>query len=62
MTREEMAAILGRVKQAADPRISIMRIVVDEHGEMGETIYRGSFVAKNAGPVTEALSETTRIR
>ena len=49
MTREELALLLGRVKQAADQRVAIYRVVIDATGVKGETIYRGSFVMKGAG-------------
>jgi len=48
MTRDQLAELLGRMSQAVDLRVTIIRVIIDERGEAGETIYRGTFVMTNA--------------
>lgn len=47
MTREQIAAMLGRVKEASDNRWTIVRVVVDRHGRVLRRILRGTFVRKD---------------
>lgn len=48
MTREQIAAMLGRVKEASDNRWSLVRVVVDAKGRALRKIFRGTFVRKDA--------------
>jgi hypothetical protein len=50
MTREQIAAMLARVKEASDSRWTLVRVIVDEKGQALRTIVRGTFVRKDAGP------------
>jgi hypothetical protein len=47
MTREQIAAMLARVKQASENRWSLVRVVVDAKGRVMRTIFRGTFVRKD---------------
>jgi hypothetical protein len=51
MTREELAAMLGRMKQARDQRVEIWLVIVEPDGSGGKrivkTIYRGSFLTED---------------
>ncbi len=55
MTREELAAILARLKAEADSRLTILREVIDLKGaRTGKTIVRGTFVMKDENSPSSA--------
>lgn len=43
MTREEIARTLAGIEQTLDDRVHVWRIIIDEHGNEVDRIYRGSF-------------------
>lgn len=48
MNREQIAAMLTRVKQASDSRWTVVRVIVDRQRRVLRTVFRGTFVRKDA--------------